>query len=124
CVWHCAGLSRLGGCGGSVNAGFPVAEARLLLDAALLSQSMAREPVRLTQYSHGARCGCKLSPRILSEMLRGIPPQIQDPQLLVAYEGRDDAAAYAIDDHRVLLSTTDFFTPIVDDPFDFGAIAS
>jgi selenide, water dikinase len=81
-------------------------------------------PVRLTQYSHGAGCGCKISPQVLSEILQKLPPQVRDPRLLVGYDTRDDAAVYAIDDRHALISTTDFFMPIVDDAFDFGAIAS
>lgn len=80
--------------------------------------------VRLTQYSHGAGCGCKISPRVLSEILQGIPQQQPDPRLLVGYDTRDDAAVYAVDDRNAIISTTDFFMPIVDDAFDFGAIAS
>jgi len=85
---------------------------------------MNTRTVRLTQYSHGAGCGCKISPRVLSEILQGVPREIPDPRLLVGYDTRDDAAVYAIDDRNAMISTTDFFMPIVDDPFDFGAIAS
>jgi selenide,water dikinase len=80
--------------------------------------------IRLTQYSHGAGCGCKISPKVLSEILSRVPPQLRDPQLLVGYDSRDDAAVYRLDDEHAIVSTTDFFMPIVDDPFDFGAIAS
>src|SRR5688572_12808642 len=80
--------------------------------------------VRLTQYSHGAGCGCKISPSVLSEILQRVPRGTPDPRLLVGYDTRDDAAVYAIDDKNAMISTTDFFMPIVDDPFDFGAIAS
>jgi len=80
--------------------------------------------IRLTQYSHGAGCGCKISPKVLSEILSKVPPQLRDAQLLVGYDSRDDAAVYRLDDERAIVSTTDFFMPIVDDPFDFGAIAS
>jgi selenide,water dikinase len=80
--------------------------------------------VRLTQYSHGAGCGCKISPQVLSEILAGVPEQARDPRLLVGYDSRDDAAVYRIDARQAVVSTTDFFMPIVDDPFDFGAIAS
>ncbi len=81
-------------------------------------------PVRLTQYSHGAGCGCKISPKVLAEILERVPVQARDPQLLVGYDSRDDAAVYRIDEHQAVVSTTDFFMPIVDDPFDFGGIAS
>jgi len=85
---------------------------------------METKTVRLTQYSHGAGCGCKISPRVLSEILQKVPRQSADPRLLVGYDTRDDAAVYAIDEKNAMISTTDFFMPIVDDPFDFGAIAS
>lgn len=80
--------------------------------------------IRLTQYSHGAGCGCKISPKVLSEILEKVPLQARDPRLLVGYDSRDDAAVYQIDEHHAVVSTTDFFMPIVDDPFDFGGIAS
>jgi selenide,water dikinase len=79
--------------------------------------------VRLTEYSHGAGCGCKIAPAVLSRILEGLP-QVADPRVLVGNGARDDAAVYALDEERVVISTTDFFMPIVDDPFDFGAIAS
>ncbi|HEX5419500.1 MAG TPA: selenide, water dikinase SelD [Gammaproteobacteria bacterium] len=80
--------------------------------------------VRLTQYSHGAGCGCKISPKVLSEILDSVAPQARDPNLLVGYDSRDDAAVYRISEDQAIVSTTDFFMPIVDEPFDFGAIAS
>lgn len=82
--------------------------------------------IRLTQYSSGAGCGCKISPGVLDEILAHTPdPAAIDARLLVGNEGRDDAAAWLLEDgETVLLSTTDFFMPIVDDPFDFGRIAS
>lgn len=80
-------------------------------------------PVRLTEYSHGAGCGCKIAPAVLSRILEGVP-QVGDPRVLVGNGARDDAAVYALDEEQVVISTTDFFMPIVDDPFDFGAIAS
>jgi selenide,water dikinase len=81
-------------------------------------------PVRLTQYSHGAGCGCKISPKVLAEILAKVPVAARDPHLLVGYDSRDDAAVYRINDHEAVVSTTDFFMPIVDDPFDFGGIAA
>ena len=85
-------------------------------------------PVRLTAYSHGAGCGCKIAPAVLTRILAGMPPGAADPRVLVGHGQRDDAAVYALDgdgaDGRVLISTTDFFMPIVDDPADFGAIAA
>ena len=82
------------------------------------------EPIRLTQYSHGAGCGCKISPQVLEVILAGSGAQNLDPKLWVGNASRDDAAVYAIDEERGVVSTTDFFMPIVDDPFDFGRIAA
>lgn len=82
------------------------------------------EPIRLTQYSHGAGCGCKISPQVLEVILAGSGAQNLDPNLWVGNASCDDAAVYAIDDERGVVSTTDFFMPIVDDPFDFGRIAA
>lgn len=82
------------------------------------------EPIRLTQYSHGAGCGCKISPKVLDIIVAGNGQQHLDPRLWVGNASRDDAAVYAIDEERGVVSTTDFFMPIVDDPFDFGRIAA
>jgi selenide, water dikinase len=82
------------------------------------------DTVRLTQYSHGAGCGCKISPKVLETILAGSGAQNLDPRLWVGNASRDDAAVYAIDDEKGVVSTTDFFMPIVDDPFDFGRIAA
>jgi selenide,water dikinase len=81
-------------------------------------------PIRLTQYSHGAGCGCKISPQVLEVILAGSGAQNLDPKLWVGNASRDDAAVYAIDEERGVVSTTDFFMPIVDDPYDFGRIAA
>lgn len=81
-------------------------------------------PIRLTEYSHGAGCGCKIAPQVLDGILRGSVQQAPDPNLLVGYGSRDDAAVYDLKDGRAVLSTTDFFMPIVDDPVDFGRIAA
>lgn len=83
-------------------------------------------PIRLTQYSSGGGCGCKISPKILDTILaQGKPVGTSDPRLLVGNEDRDDAAAYLLEDgETVMLATTDFFLPIADDPFEFGRIAS
>ncbi len=80
--------------------------------------------IKLTQYSHGAGCGCKISPKVLDEILSDQRSEFIDPCLLVGNSTKDDAAVYALDDKNAIISTTDFFTPIVDDPFDFGAIAA
>lgn len=84
-------------------------------------------PVRLTQYSHGAGCGCKIAPDVLAQILQPSlsgPSSQPHPLLLVGNDQSDDAAAIDIEDGRVILSTTDFFMPIVDDPFDFGRVAA
>ncbi|MBS9438579.1 selenide, water dikinase SelD [Photorhabdus noenieputensis] len=80
--------------------------------------------VRLTQYSHGAGCGCKISPKVLETILHSEQEKFLDPHLLVGNETRDDAAVYDIGNGIGIVSTTDFFMPIVDDPFDFGRIAA
>lgn len=80
--------------------------------------------IRLTQYSHGAGCGCKISPAILNEILSSQKKNLHFPHLLRGNECNDDAAVFEMDNNHVIISTTDFFMPIVDDPFDFGAIAS
>ena len=80
-------------------------------------------PVRLTQYSHGAGCGCKISPEVLGAILKTDMDLSSDPNLLVGHESRDDAAVYDLGNGSGVISTTDFFMPIVDDPFDFGRIA-
>ena len=82
------------------------------------------EKIKLTQYSHGAGCGCKISPKVLDQILAGKETGIIDKNLLVGNDTKDDAAVYALDDKTAIISTTDFFMPIVDDPFDFGAIAA
>jgi len=82
------------------------------------------EQIKLTQYSHGAGCGCKISPAILDTMLHSDLPKGKFPSLLVGNESKDDAAVYDIGDGTCIVSTTDFFMPIVDDAFTFGAIAS
>ena len=82
------------------------------------------EPIRLTQYSHGAGCGCKISPKVLEVILAGSGAQNLDPNLWVGNTSRDDAAVYGINDEQGVVSTTDFFMPIVDDPFDFGRVAA
>jgi len=82
------------------------------------------EPIRLTQYSHGAGCGCKIAPAQLEVILKSALGTLPDPNLLVGYGSRDDAAVYDLGDGRCLISTTDFFSPIVDDAFDFGRIAA
>ena len=79
--------------------------------------------VRLTEYSHGAGCGCKISPKLLNEILGQDQHQIIDSNLIVGNESRDDAAVYDLGNGKALISTVDFFMPIVDDPFTFGMIS-
>lgn len=81
-------------------------------------------PIRLTEYSHGAGCGCKISPQVLDTILASGITLPDDPNLLVGNSSKDDAAAYDLGNGQVILSTTDFFMPIADDPFDFGRIAA
>jgi len=85
----------------------------------------APEKIRLTQFSHGGGCGCKIAPAVLTEILAAAPIKgILPKDLLVGTETADDAAVYRLNDEQALVATTDFFTPIVDDPFDFGRIAA
>jgi selenide,water dikinase len=88
---------------------------------------MSKGSIRLTQYSHGAGCGCKIAPDVLTRILAAdceTKTTSLFPSLLVGNQSRDDAAAVALNDELALLSTTDFFMPIVDDPYDFGRIAA
>ena len=80
--------------------------------------------VRLTQFSHGGGCGCKIAPGVLEQILSKGAPGIVPRELLVGIETSDDAAVYQINERQAIVATTDFFMPIVDDPFDFGAIAA
>lgn len=82
------------------------------------------EPIKLTQYSHGAGCGCKISPTVLDEILKTDFAKQSFPALLVGNESKDDAAVYDTGEGNCIISTTDFFMPIVDDAFTFGQIAS
>ncbi|MCR9063799.1 MAG: selenide, water dikinase SelD [Cytophagales bacterium] len=82
------------------------------------------EEVKLTQYSHGAGCGCKISPQVLDVILKGNVAMPDNDKLLVGNHSRDDAAVLDIGNGTALISTTDFFMPIVDDPYNFGRIAS
>lgn len=80
--------------------------------------------IKLTQYSHGAGCGCKISPKILDEILQSNVSMPDNKRLLVGNHSKDDAAVYDLGNGTALISTTDFFMPIVDDPYNFGRIAS
>ena len=79
--------------------------------------------IRLTSFAHGGGCGCKIAPGVLSEILKGAGGVIP-PQLMVGIETADDAAVYKLNDEQALIATTDFFMPVVDDPFEFGRIAA
>ena len=85
-------------------------------------------PIRLTQFSHGGGCGCKIAPNVLEKILAGTPfashVAAAFPDLLVGIEHGDDAAVYRLNERQAVVATTDFFMPIVDDPFDFGRIAA
>ena len=81
-------------------------------------------PVKLTQFSHGGGCGCKIAPAVLSRLLAESPFRTLPADLLVGTETSDDAAVYRLNDEQAIVATTDFFTPIVDDPYDFGRIAA
>jgi selenide, water dikinase len=93
----------------------------------MTSTSSVQLPFRLTQFSHGAGCACKLSPadlRTVLGLVRGLGDAPRDPALLVGLDTSDDAAVYRLRDDLAIVVTTDFFTPIVDDPFDWGRIAA
>src|SRR5205814_1578966 len=85
--------------------------------------NLVTDEIRLTQYSHGAGCGCKIAPKVLDEILQN-SKTVQSKNLLVGNDTRDDAAVYDLGNGDGLISTTDFFMPIVDDPFYFGRIAA
>ncbi len=82
------------------------------------------KPVRLTSLSHGGGCGCKIAPGVLAEILKGSSGFAVPKELMVGIETADDAAVWRLNDEQALIATTDFFMPIVDDPFDFGRIAA
>src|SRR6266404_1075821 len=79
---------------------------------------------RLTSLSHGGGCGCKIAPGVLADLLARSPSAGAFTQLLVGTETSDDAAVYRLNDEQAVIATTDFFMPIVDDPYDFGRIAA
>jgi selenide,water dikinase len=87
-------------------------------------QTMSNEPIKLTSFSHGGGCGCKIAPGVLSEILKNSSGFPVPKELLVGIETADDAAVYKLNDEQALIATTDFFMPIVDDPYDFGRIAA
>jgi len=87
-------------------------------------KNMSQGSIKLTQYSHGAGCGCKISPNVLETILHSNLAMPDNDKLIVGNHSKDDAAVYDLGNGQALISTTDFFMPIVDDPFDFGRIAS
>ncbi len=89
-----------------------------------LTKEVEGKEIRLTQYSHGAGCGCKISPLVLDKILKGNLVVPNDEKLIVGNNTKDDAAVYDLENGMAIISTTDFFMPIVDDPFEFGRIAS
>ena len=86
--------------------------------------SLQPKPVRLTSLAHGGGCGCKIAPAVLQEILSKTPVAAAFPNLLVGTETSDDAAVWKLNDGQAIVATTDFFMPVVDDPFDFGRIAA
>ena len=79
--------------------------------------------IKLTHFTHGLGCACKIRPQYLEKILKDLPVS-DDPNVLVGLKDPDDAAVYRIDDRTAIVQTVDFFTPVVDDPYDFGAIAA
>ena len=93
-------------------------------DAMSTAPDQPAAPIKLTSLSHGGGCGCKIAPGVLEKILAKTAPSLIPPQLLVGIETSDDAAVYKINETQAIVATTDFFMPIVDDPFDFGRIAA
>ena len=89
-----------------------------------MSDTPGGEVPRLTSLSHGGGCGCKIAPGVLADLLKRAAPAPVWPQLMVGNDTADDAAVYRLNDEQALIATTDFFMPIVDDPYDFGRIAA
>ena len=81
-------------------------------------------PVRLTSLAHGGGCGCKIAPGVLTEILKNSPVRVSSSDLLVGSDNNEDAAVYRINERQAIVATTDFFMPIVDDPYEFGRIAA
>ena len=95
----------------------------LSLSAAAPEAGPSAEP-RLTSLAHGGGCGCKIAPGVLAGILRGSAALPVPPDLLVGIETSDDAAVYRVNERQAVVATTDFFMPIVDDPIEFGRVAS
>jgi len=90
----------------------------------MTTPELSAQPIKLTSFSHGGGCGCKIAPGVLSEILSKSAGFPVPKELMVGIETADDAAVYKLNDEQALIATTDFFMPIVDDPFDFGRIAA
>jgi selenide,water dikinase len=101
----------------------PTTETTLSPTSSPTPPSIPRGP-RLTSLSHGGGCGCKIAPGVLSEILKNSAGGVIPPELMVGIETADDAAVYRLNDSQALIATTDFFMPIVDDPYEFGRIAA
>lgn len=93
-------------------------------DTLQTSYADQQPPLRLTSFAHGGGCGCKIAPGVLADILKTAGGFALPPALLVGIETADDAAVYQLNDEQALIATTDFFMPIVDDPYDFGRIAA
>lgn len=89
-----------------------------------MSNTSSSQAPRLTSLAHGGGCGCKIAPGVLSELLANMPAMSAYPNLLVGTDTADDAAVYLLNEQQALIATTDFFMPIVDDPYQFGRIAA
>ena len=94
------------------------------LPAATMTPPTPEVPVRLSQLAHGGGCGCKIAPGVLEQILSRTAPPFMPPQLLVGIETSDDAAVWQLNDSQAVIATTDFFMPMVDDPYHFGQIAA
>ena len=94
------------------------------LQQKLIKACMNKKQIKLTSFSHGGGCGCKIAPGILAEILKSSSGFPVPKELMVGIETSDDAAVYKLNDEQALIATTDFFMPIVDDPYDFGRIAA
>src|ERR1700683_5312745 len=93
-------------------------------DAGTMPAWEGATPVRLTSLAHGGGCGCKIAPAALTDILAGMPAAASFANLMVGTETSDDAAVWRLNDSQALVATTDFFMPVVDDPYDFGRIAA
>src|SRR3978361_1188194 len=89
-----------------------------------MDTNMSNDTIKLTSFSHGGGCGCKIAPGVLSEILKNSAGGMIPPELMVGIETAAGAAVYKLNDTQALIATTDFFMPIVDDPYEFGRIAA